>query len=677
MGKVKLEELVVELVAENTELIKELREAQKVTDKASKQMTKSVDEFSKKSSKSAKKFQKVFETMAGFIGGAAVIGAFNNAKAAAVSFFKATLADGVVAAQDAEDALNALNASLATAGNFSREASEDIQEFADGLERTTNVSADQVLEMVGLAQAFVTTSDEAKELTRVALDFAAGAGISFEESVRRLGRGVQGASGDIANFAPEVRGLTRDQLAAGEATRILGERFGGAAAAKIKSFSGLVGQISNSFGTLTEGIGNTIVKNLAIIKVLEQANKLIQEGAGDIEDQNVALKKLVAEGLIQLIEGMAILITAFDAAGRAASGFADLVEKSFADAGKFITALGVLAGGGAGALAFFDIFAEQSEAAAKKFDDSFVKNTALGDIATKLLILRDAAKAGFDAIGTGADATEDPLNRSKESIEALAAAQLALANSGKALAEELITSIETDNAVRTELLQERHDTELEQLQLARSNQLITEEQHLEAVKQLNTRFDEDDVERKKKADKLEQQRSQGRLKAASVFFGGFASLAALGGKKTFLLSKRLAQAQAIVDGVAAVQRALANPPGPPFNALIVAGTIAQTTANVARIENQKLQTGIDSVPGIGSADNFPALLAPRERVVPAETNKDLKQFLLDQTVIDEQPKQTINQFIFQGPIIGDESAGLAIIDMINQALENTGARLAT
>jgi len=35
------------------------------------------------------------------------------------------------------------------------------------------------------------------------------------------------------------------------------------------------------------------------------------------------------------------------------------------------------------------------------------------------------------------------------------------------------------------------------------------------------------------------------------------------------------------------------------------------------------------VPGIGTADNFPATLAPQERVVTAEQNQDLTEFLAE------------------------------------------------
>lgn len=82
---------------------------------------------------------------------------------------------------------------------------------------------------------------------------------------------------------------------------------------------------------------------------------------------------------------------------------------------------------------------------------------------------------------------------------------------------------------------------------------------------------------------FEKNTAQRRLGIASTFLEAGIKLAELGGRKTAGLAKKLALAQAIVDGVAAVQKALANPPGWPFNAGQVAAVSALQAANVATI----------------------------------------------------------------------------------------------
>lgn len=67
--------------------------------------------------------------------------------------------------------------------------------------------------------------------------------------------------------------------------------------------------------------------------------------------------------------------------------------------------------------------------------------------------------------------------------------------------------------------------------------------------------------------------------------------------------------------------------GPAVGAVFAAITAAAMAAQAAQIAGVPLATGIDSVPGTGNKDNFPAILMPGERVVPTTTNKDLTAFL--------------------------------------------------
>ncbi|MEO6078068.1 MAG: hypothetical protein ABIP54_04740, partial [Candidatus Andersenbacteria bacterium] len=85
-----------------------------------------------------------------------------------------------------------------------------------------------------------------------------------------------------------------------------------------------------------------------------------------------------------------------------------------------------------------------------------------------------------------------------------------------------------------------------------------------------------------------------------------------------------------------------------------------------------LAGGIDSVPGTGSQDNFPAVLAPGERVVPRETNQDLTAFLEAR-----QGPQTIINVNIGGNVLDTRESGLRIVEIINEAISANGVRLLT
>jgi hypothetical protein len=128
-----------------------------------------------------------------------------------------------------------------------------------------------------------------------------------------------------------------------------------------------------------------------------------------------------------------------------------------------------------------------------------------------------------------------------------------------------------------------------------------------------------------------------------------------------------------MDGFVAVQKALASAP-PPFNFALAAAVGIKTASNIASIVGTPLQTGIDSVPGIGSADNFPAVLAPQERVVPRETNRDLTEFLASQS---GQARTSINVNVSISDVFTSDprEVGLKIIETINEAAQANGITL--
>lgn len=174
-----------------------------------------------------------------------------------VKGFKTLTAAAVVQ----EDAINRLNAALRIAGEFSEEASADFQAFAGQLQRTTKFGDETILEVLALSKAFGFTAKQAKVATRAATELSVAAGIELTEAMRRVGRTISGSIADVSKFAPEIKKLTKSELAAGKAADKLVEALGGSAAAQIETFSGRTTQLNNNFGDLVETFGFMIIKS--------------------------------------------------------------------------------------------------------------------------------------------------------------------------------------------------------------------------------------------------------------------------------------------------------------------------------------------------------------------------------------------------------------------------------
>lgn len=119
----------------------------------------------------------------------------------------------------------------------------------------------------------------------------------------------------------------------------------------------------------------------------------------------------------------------------------------------------------------------------------------------------------------------------------------------------------------------------------------------------------------------EQQAMAQRLGFASDFFGQLATLSESKNKEIAAIGKAAAIAQATIDGILAVQKALAAYP-PPFNFAMAAVVGVAAAANVAKIAG--FADGIVGIQRMGGApsDTIPAMLTPGETVITASATRD-------------------------------------------------------
>lgn len=351
------------------------------TEKSGKQAEK---DSKKRGKKAGKKFGSGFESGLGglkssLLGvGAALLAAFAGKKILA-------------AAQAQEDAVNALNTALKRSGEFSQEASIGIQEWASGLQASTTAGDEAILANFALSKSYGATADQAKIATEAALELSEAAGISFEESIRRVGRAMSGSVDDVSKFAPAIKDLTKAQLAAGGAAEALIASLGGTASAAVNTFSGSLAQANNTFGDFLEEIGFIVTKSPALISVFKFISKEISEASKSVKafgDSGDVLKPII----LSLI-----------GVGRAINDF--LIKPIVAIKDIFDIAL---AGVELSIQGIFAVILEGSVRIANA-----LSNIGVGDGASKeLLMLRDTASEVFDDMSMKAEeATGDLLNQ--------------------------------------------------------------------------------------------------------------------------------------------------------------------------------------------------------------------------------------------------------------------------
>lgn len=208
-----------------------------------------------------------------------------------------------------QDALNKVAFALKRTGEFTKAALKDMDDFSASLQKTTGVADDQVLGLVALAKNYGLSAAQSKEATKAAIDLAAATGTDLETAIEQVSAAYNGNIGKLAKLNPELKNLTKEQLAAGAATKILADQFGGSAAASLGTFSGALKSSQNSFGDLLESIGDVIVKNPAMIELIKFAGTAFEKFGGFINDNSETIRGFITGAVSILITVLGKILT--------------------------------------------------------------------------------------------------------------------------------------------------------------------------------------------------------------------------------------------------------------------------------------------------------------------------------------------------------------------------------
>lgn len=212
-----------------------------------------------------------------FLGLAAAIGS--------AQFLKST----IEAAIKQEEAINHLNTALRLTGNYTEQTSLNLQQFASDIQAVTIVGDEAAVELLALALNFTTSAEQAKLLTQVAIDLSAATGKDLTRSLETLGATLSGSIGLLGKVAPEVKNLSQEQLAAGQAIDILAAKFKGAGAAQAQSFGGAVVQTTNSIGDLVEAIGMLVTRSSSLTSTVKSVGATFADWTRSVNSLRIDL----------------------------------------------------------------------------------------------------------------------------------------------------------------------------------------------------------------------------------------------------------------------------------------------------------------------------------------------------------------------------------------------------
>ncbi|MDH3324063.1 MAG: hypothetical protein OEL89_00330 [Candidatus Peregrinibacteria bacterium] len=263
-------------------------------DADTKKINQKVDNLPNKSKKAGKEAGKSFSS--GFESAFSVKGLI--AGALSVGAIAAALNKATKAASIQEDAINSLNSSLALTGKYSKETSQDLQNFASELQKNSRFGDEATLQNMALIQSLGNLSEKGlKEATQAAADLSAALKIDLRSAATLVGKAAAGEVGSFSRYGLAIKKGSDNAETFSNALTALKSKFGGAALNDINTYSGATTQLSNSWGDLWEVVGQYITGSPIVIKIISTTRQYIEQFSESIKNSSFSLKDLIIDAI--------------------------------------------------------------------------------------------------------------------------------------------------------------------------------------------------------------------------------------------------------------------------------------------------------------------------------------------------------------------------------------------
>ena len=180
-----------------------------------------------------------------------------------------------------QNAVSQLNITLANAGIYTTQYSQEIQKLANEIQSYSNFGNEAVIKAVAVGQAFAGQTKITEALTKATVDFAAANDMDLDQAFTLVGKSIGSNTNALARYGVELnKNMSDSQKAAAIATQ-LGNRYEGTA----QQVSNASIQMQNAVGDLAKTFGSLL--NPAVLSAQKHLISFINT-------INSALGKIVA-----------------------------------------------------------------------------------------------------------------------------------------------------------------------------------------------------------------------------------------------------------------------------------------------------------------------------------------------------------------------------------------------
>ena len=145
----------------------------------------------------------------------------------------------------------------ATVAKFGKSLS-NLNKIQNEVSRNNFFDGDSINNATKMAVAMGLTEKQIEDVLKASTDLAASGVMPLDQAVKSLSFSYSGNVEELKRLNPELTKLTKEQLAQGEAVRIIGQEYEGMADAMANTFEGRDTQWNNSFSDLQAAVGGVI-----------------------------------------------------------------------------------------------------------------------------------------------------------------------------------------------------------------------------------------------------------------------------------------------------------------------------------------------------------------------------------------------------------------------------------
>lgn len=233
------------------------------------------------------------------------------------------------AAQVQEDAENSLAYALFKKGEYTQEAYQNMLDYASAQQQVTGTGDEVFISQMALLENFGAVGELLPQLTSSVLDMSAALKIDFTAAATTMGKVLGGNVGVISRYGVVLDAARVKTEGATYVLEALNEQFGGAAQARMNTFSGQIALMKANFGDLLEKIGDTIIHNETLLTIIADVSKGFNLWGENIEYNSIRASFTLDDFIVGAVDGFGYFLEALSTTTLALGNFSAGANASF------------------------------------------------------------------------------------------------------------------------------------------------------------------------------------------------------------------------------------------------------------------------------------------------------------------------------------------------------------